>query len=63
MKISTESVKRQGKVPQKPLSEIPINTATFTLRFKIGEVSVCTERCCCLKKLLSAKLNPLIPAK
>jgi len=38
-------------------------TVTFTLRFKIGEVSVCTERGCCLKKILSAKLITLIPAK
>ena len=63
MKISIESVKCQGKVPQRPLSEIPVNTVTFTLKFKIGEVSVCTERRCCLKKILLANLNTLIPAK
>jgi hypothetical protein len=63
MKISIESVKCQGTVPQKPLSEIPQNTVIFTLRFKIGEISVCTEGYCCLKKILSAKLNTLIPAK
>jgi hypothetical protein len=38
-------------------------TVTFTLRLKIGEISVCIERYRCLKKILSAKLIILIPAK
>lgn len=53
----------KGKVPQKPLSEIFIHTVTFTLRFKFAELSVCKERCLCLKKIFSAELNTLIPAR